>query len=259
MSVRRAAVPIVVGLCCILVIGAAYSSMDGAVETDPAEVINSDTISLAYDGDPQTTREEAQSSLEEGLQSLSGQDADDETEQSRDDAASGGEESADTPEQSTEEQQGSTGTVDEDEDRDLLALLLAWLRRLLPIILTLLLLLLATATILANRDRLRDYFDRSPDEDIGPTPGRMRIEPMRPENDVERAWLQMIESNGFEIGTHPSYSSREWADAIVASGADPEPVGRLTQLFERVRYGDGDPTEDQIRQATRVATQVQTG
>lgn len=72
------------------------------------------------------------------------------------------------------------------------------------------------------------------------------------ENGVYRAWARMAEVLDVE---HPDTSTpREFADAALAAGLNPEDVSELTELFEEVRYGTTDVTpaqEDRAREALR--------
>lgn len=250
----RAIGPIVIGLCCLLVLGAAAGSMDGAVETDPAEVINSETISLALDQDSQSAGAEVRSSVEDGIQSMSEEERG-KPEQSQDTSESGG---GEVEEAGSSDEAESGGFDDsEEDDRDFLTWLLAWLRGLLPPALGVLLAVLGVGAIIVHRDRIRDILGRSSTPSDDNTDAETNpIQPISPDNEVERAWISMLEACGFDLTERPYYSSRQWADAVIDAGADPEPVGQLTRLYEDVRYRDQHPTEEQVRLATRSAKRI---
>jgi hypothetical protein len=62
------------------------------------------------------------------------------------------------------------------------------------------------------------------------------------DNEVYRAWVEM--TRHLDV-THPESSTPgEFRRAAVDAGVNPETVGELTALFERVRYGDEPPTDE---------------
>ncbi|MFC6951742.1 DUF4129 domain-containing protein [Halorubellus litoreus] len=62
------------------------------------------------------------------------------------------------------------------------------------------------------------------------------------DNEIYRAWVEMTEHLDVD---HPDASTPgEFRRAAVDAGVDPATVGELTDLFERVRYGDEPPTEE---------------
>jgi hypothetical protein len=67
------------------------------------------------------------------------------------------------------------------------------------------------------------------------------------DNEVYRAWREMRERVDVTYGK--ATTPREFARDAVAAGADAEPVERLTDLFDRVRYGDAAPTDERERAA----------
>ncbi|MFB6151122.1 MAG: DUF4129 domain-containing protein [Haloarculaceae archaeon] len=70
------------------------------------------------------------------------------------------------------------------------------------------------------------------------------------ENEVFRAWAEMTEHLSVE---HPESSTpAEFASAAVGAGMDAGDVDRLTDLFEAVRYGGAEPTDE--REAAAVET-----
>ncbi len=61
------------------------------------------------------------------------------------------------------------------------------------------------------------------------------------DNEIYRAWVEMTEHLDVD---HPESSTPgEFRRAAVDAGVEPATVGELTDLFERVRYGDEPPTE----------------
>lgn len=61
------------------------------------------------------------------------------------------------------------------------------------------------------------------------------------DNEVYRAWREMTEH--LEVERPAASTPGEFAEAAIAEGLDPARVEALTDVFERVRYGDADPAE----------------
>lgn len=75
------------------------------------------------------------------------------------------------------------------------------------------------------------------------------------ENGVFRAWARMTEPLEVE---HPDSSTpREFADAALAAGVDPEDVSELTRLFETVRYGTETVTPAQEERALEILRRIE--
>lgn len=70
------------------------------------------------------------------------------------------------------------------------------------------------------------------------------------ENEVYRAWREM--TRAVDVDAPASSTPRDFADAAVAKGLDPDDVETLTTLFEEVRYG-GARVTDQHREAVATA------
>lgn len=67
-----------------------------------------------------------------------------------------------------------------------------------------------------------------------------RIESEAPvDNEVYRAWREMTEY--LDVDAPESSTPGEFADAAIAEGLDPDRVASLTDVFQRVRYGDAEP------------------
>lgn len=59
------------------------------------------------------------------------------------------------------------------------------------------------------------------------------------DNEVYRAWREMTEY--LDVDAPASSTPGEFAEAAIAEGLDPDRVAALTDVFERVRYGDAEP------------------
>jgi hypothetical protein len=76
------------------------------------------------------------------------------------------------------------------------------------------------------------------------------------DNEIYRAWIELTEH--LDVA-HPDASTPgEFADAAVDAGLDPDTVAELTELFERVRYGDTAPTADREDRAVAALRAVET-
>ncbi|SMO75701.1 DUF4129 domain-containing protein [Halorubrum cibi] len=82
-----------------------------------------------------------------------------------------------------------------------------------------------------------------------------RIEGDAGDNDVYRAWREMTEA--LEVDRPASVTPAEFAAAAVEAGVDEEPVSELTDVFERVRYGGAEPTDDRERRAAAALRRIE--
>lgn len=152
---------------------------------------------------------------------------------------------------------GGAGAVDGTRQEDgaggqtLLEQLLQLLEELLPAFLGLLL-LGALAALIHYRDRIWDVIARYLGLDApGGRETTASNSPLSrpPENEIERAWLEMVGSA--DVGVEPSATPREYASAAVSDGLHQDPVWELTDLFERARYGGGQITTEGVTHAER--------
>lgn len=98
----------------------------------------------------------------------------------------------------------------------------------------------------------------SPDLDaIGRTAGEAadRIESSDADNEVYRAWRDMTDV--LDVDRPASSTPAEFATAAVDAGVDEEPVTALTEVFERVRYGGEDATDDRERRAVEALRRIE--
>ncbi|MBP1922181.1 hypothetical protein J2751_001187 [Halorubrum alkaliphilum] len=82
-----------------------------------------------------------------------------------------------------------------------------------------------------------------------------RIESESAENEVYRAWREMTEV--LDVDRPASSTPAEFAAAAVDAGVDEESVTQLTAVFERVRYGGEDPTDDRERRAVEALRRIE--
>ncbi|WP_123619486.1 DUF4129 domain-containing protein [Halorubrum sp. CSM-61] len=92
---------------------------------------------------------------------------------------------------------------------------------------------------------------------VGRTAGEAadRIEESDADNEVYRAWRDMTAA--LDVDRPASSTPAEFAAAAVDAGVDEEPVATLTEVFERVRYGGADATEDRERRAVEALRRIE--
>jgi len=82
-----------------------------------------------------------------------------------------------------------------------------------------------------------------------------RIESETAENEVYQAWREMTAV--LDVDRPASSTPAEFATTAVDAGVDEEPVAQLTAVFERVRYGGEDPTDDRERRAVEALRRIE--
>jgi hypothetical protein len=75
------------------------------------------------------------------------------------------------------------------------------------------------------------------------------------ENEVYRAWAEMTAE--LDVDRPDSSTPGEFATEAVEAGMAPEDVDRLTDLFEKVRYGGRDPTADREQRAIETLRRIE--
>lgn len=274
---RQAIGTLAIALCCLLVVGAAATSMDAAVQTDPDEVINHDLFSVPYETDSVEDLKELKKDIERGPPDEDAEDeggpAPDETapasevdeqqaesmETDREEESSGQEERDEASGGPTEEGGGDgEGPAQDPDERNFLEELLSLLRSLIGLLLSLvpiLLLLTGIGLVIVHRDRLqelsRQFLTDPPAADASTsvnTPAPV------PANPIERAWLEMVRV--LDLEDRRSKTPREWAIEAVEAGADPAAVEELTATFEHVRYTEAPVTEELVSEVNRVLDRI---
>jgi len=112
----------------------------------------------------------------------------------------------------------------------------------------------------AGASRSDDPDPETPDPDlaaVAQTAGEAaaRIESADGDNEVYRAWREMTEA--LDVDRPASATPAEFATAAVAAGVAEEPVAELTEVFEQVRYGGADPTDERERRAAAALRQIE--
>lgn len=74
-------------------------------------------------------------------------------------------------------------------------------------------------------------------------------------NEVYRAWREM--THPLDVDNPAASTPREFADAAVDAGIDPDDVETLTTLFERVRYGEEPLTQSDRDEVVDVLRRIE--
>ena len=77
------------------------------------------------------------------------------------------------------------------------------------------------------------------------------------ENEVYRAWTRMTAA--LDVNSPETTTPRGFQQAAVEAGMDRSDVAALTELFESVRYGGLDPTDEQERAAVETLRRIEAG
>jgi hypothetical protein len=77
------------------------------------------------------------------------------------------------------------------------------------------------------------------------------------DNEVYRAWTRM--TTALDVDSPATTTPREFQRAAVEAGMDRRDVAALTELFESVRYGGLDPTDEQERAAVETLRRIEAG
>lgn len=215
MNVERL-VSVFVALACITSLGIASTTLSSSLETDPDDEISFDYEQLPIGRDDAS---DVQQSVEEN-------------------------------EREQREQSSASADASTDSSEDLLEQLLALLKAVLPY-------LLAAAVLLAAAALVGKYWRRlvapllalAPQFDERSDDGRRSWYEREPRDEVERAWFDLLRRAGVER-PHAKTPS-ECAQAAIDAGMDPGAVEGLRRVFEEVRYGRGEMTEEQRRRLDR--------
>lgn len=123
---------------------------------------------------------------------------------------------------------------------------------------------LRTGTTPTPSDQRRDQpptesGERTPVEAVADTAGetarRLRDQsPTTFENEIYRAWRGM--TNAVTVSNPDATTPNEFATRAIQAGMDENDVAELTHLFETVRYGDADPTQETERRAVELLERI---
>ncbi|NHN58443.1 MULTISPECIES: DUF4129 domain-containing protein [Halorussus] len=279
----------VVGLCCVLAIGATSTTLDSTVATDPEEVTNFDYSKVPIGSGPAQALDDAIDSgrsdgAESGSASSGGSNdgsgsksagsrpAEEGSRTGQASKSGGGQQqnqnggSGDGQQQSGGsggDDQRSSGGSDSKQDQSgdgtrlaepsLLDRLLWLLQDLLDLLLAVLPWAVLAAMLAAAyryRDRLLVGDPIDADDEDGEAPPR---DPS-PDNDVASAWFEMVERLG--LADRRDLTPRECAAAASDRGVDPDAARSLTALFEEVRYGGARVTDERRRRAEQTLSEV---
>ncbi|MBX0294987.1 DUF4129 domain-containing protein [Haloarcula nitratireducens] len=216
-----------VGIAVAVVVALTFSAstLGSSMETDPSDAIDVEYEALPL-GDSGDDVEEAAQRLHDQYDQQASQSQSQSQSQSSSSSSSS----------SSQSQQSSSASAQPDpaSQSDLVELLVA-----------LLVLALLVGVAYYYRERLRALFGRLVDESDDEAGGERAI-PV-PENDVQRAWVELVTRAG--VRRPRMRTPRDCARAAVETGFDADAVHRLRRAFEDVQYGGAPPTEERERNA----------
>lgn len=224
MKVQRL-VSILVALACITSMGVASTTLTSSLQSSPDKVYNLNYKQLPIG---QETAGEVKKDVEENKQKREQKQKKEQT-----------------------QTQSSSSSTEEQKKQSFWKMLLELLMALLPYIVAALVGLAALvllsrywrqliAPILAlipsfsggvQSAETRSWFDREP------------------RSEIEAAWFELVKRAG--IDKPDAKTPSECASEAIDAGLDPSAVDRLRRVFEEVRYGQGEMTDDQRQQLDR--------
>ncbi|MFB6165576.1 MAG: DUF4129 domain-containing protein [Haloarculaceae archaeon] len=248
-------------LCCLFALGTAAGMLHSSVSTTPDDVINVDYARLPLPTDQAQrlkSRFQRPSGHSSTIRRSRPADAGDvRARRSRPDSADDPRPANDVRDGPKRAHRGGNDGSRSDAGRrpttpSLLDRLLALLRALLAFLLGVvpwLLLLAGVAVAVAARDRiaaaLRPHLARLAPGARGD--GEADAPAPAPENEVERAWVEMVERLG--LADDRSRTAGECARQAVESGVDPDVVEQITRPFRAVTYGGETVTDRHVDRA----------
>lgn len=235
----------VVAVLCVAAFGTAATTLDSSLTSEPGDLVDPDYGGLPFEEeDVAEIREALDATNDERGDSQSSQPAEQGPREEQPEPGSDGDpESSDSSAAEEPDESGGEGPG----EQGLLDRLLAFLLSLWP----LLVLLVVGALAYRYRDRIRALLAALVGGIGRPADGRA-AEPdpwadFDPANDVERAWVTMVRAAG--LSKPWTKTPGECADEAVSSGLDPEGVRTITDVYEEVRYGGAQPTDQHERRA----------
>ncbi|MFC6826996.1 DUF4129 domain-containing protein [Halopelagius fulvigenes] len=247
----RAIATLVVAFACITSVGVASTTLQSSVSSTPDEVINvghdliplsqSDTGTLkrAMTGEEGSGGASTKKSSDGSMtKQASGGDGSEQRHQRRDDGSSGQQQKdveknkpAGSSSSEGNQPEQSVGGIGEIPDPGQ-----SWLPLLAAV--------LVLALLVYYRDRVASFLEppegNDPDEPVG-VPA--------PKNDIERAWLTVVGAT--RVDNPWRKTPAECAAAAVENGLDPDAVQRIRRVFEEVKYGEREVTEDRRDEVRR--------
>ncbi|ELZ30947.1 hypothetical protein C474_10811 [Halogeometricum pallidum JCM 14848] len=238
MNLRTVATALVV-LSCIASVGVASTTLETSLSTNPDEVVDLDynTVPISPDTAGDLKRAMTGQGSEAAVQRSANGDGDG---QSRVGAAEEEQRSADSNGQSNDQQSQSQSESQSDATREWLDVFMDFLETFLPLFAALAALLGVAVLLARYGDRLARRLGGDADRQE-PTGARE----LEPQNAIERAWVSVLSRADVEDPWRRT--PEECASAAVESGFDPEGVERLRRVFEEVRYGDREVTDERVR------------
>lgn len=248
-----------VGVLCIAAVGMSATTLESSVSTVPDDVLDHDKVPISKDDAAAFEREVRSDGTERSGASGGGEpgEGDEQVQaQQKKQAQAQKQQSGDSSQQQAQQnQQRQTGekngvTV---EKQSWLDRLLAFLERWWPVLLT-------TAVLAGLAYRYRERIAAVVAALVPQTGGGRDDSLDRPWADVDpgdevsRAWLALARRT--DVDRPRARTAREYADAAVDQGLNPDAVETVTREFEAVRYRGADVTDDRERRAREGRTRI---
>lgn len=217
----------------------------------------------SIDGEETVLRSYTVEAVEEGTNGSATEDPDTETEETNEsvtgDADAGTETGDDEKDGGSEEADGTGGEDVSDEDEggleETLPISLREIGRYIGIGAAVLLGFVAFVALLILVVRRLREIDLGREGSDGGNGQRRMVLDTDSENDVYVSWSDMVERAGVEDVRTKTPS--EIAESAKEAGLNPEAVDELTDVFEEVRYGEGEPTAEQEERARKAFERIE--
>lgn len=239
---------VAVAVVVVLAIGLSASTLGSSMSTDPNDAIDVDYDALPVGDDSADAIESAAQGIVDQYSQRANPDPSAErseragdgqtTGQSMDESESGESSSAqaDAERQASQASGDGAGEVPTEPPFD-------WL----PVLIAVALLLAVVLLGYRYRSHLAALLSLLGDPDSESRPGLTGAAVPDPENDVQRAWVELV--SRAEVSRPQTRTPRDCARIAVERGYDHDAVHRLRRLFEDVQYGTTPPSDDQERRA----------
>ncbi|WP_117594880.1 DUF4129 domain-containing protein [Haloprofundus halophilus] len=244
---RDGLLAIAVAACCLFSLGTAAGTLDSSMQTDPDDVIDVDSSMLPVGSDQLDELKQTLTEPSGGGEGDTQQQRQKKTQSQQQQQEQTHDQREEEPTNSDFSQESETGDEVPPEE-SLWEKLLGLLEAVLPFAVLGAVLLAA----LTYRDRLAALLHRwLPSGDDGASAAAEPVGDPKPKDDISAAWCEMLAAVGLERET--KLTPRERGEKVVErheGGGDSEAVWGLTSLYESVRYG-GDEVTDERRERAR--------
>jgi hypothetical protein len=242
---------VLVALSCVASVGVASTTLETSLSSSPDDAVDLDYDVVPISPDDASKLKRAMTGQADGDSGSADAERDGATDRQRSaDAAESSRQRSESTgggasERNRQSQRDSQTSRDDrsgtSADRSLFERLLSLLRAWLPVFLGLAAAVALAVAVARYGDRILERVRQFGTES---DPPERPLEPA-PRNEVERAWVTVLSKAGVEDPWRRTPA--ECAAAAVDNGLDPEGVACLRSVFEEVRYGGCEVTDDRRR------------